>query len=82
MTRAKTPPKRSIRMQTEKPRARMDVYKEDWVESLVFKRAVKAEAIKRGLPFEEVETDEEEDISNTDNRTLSDFQRTGSNFNP
>jgi len=69
-------------MQTEKPRARMDVYKEDWVESLVFKRAVKAEAIKRGLPFEEVETDEEEDISNTDNRTLSDFQRTGSNFNP
>ena len=41
------------------------MYKEDWVHSIVFKKAVKDEAIKRGLPFEEVETDDDEEYHAT-----------------
>ena len=39
-----------------------DKYKEDWIDSLVFKRAMKAEAIKRGVHVDsEWEVDEEEE---------------------
>ena len=58
----KTPMKKSTRMQTEKPRPAIDKYKDDWVESIVFKRAVKFEATKRDLPYEEVETDDEDEF--------------------
>jgi len=65
MTKPKTPIKRNIKMQTQKPRAAIDMYKEDWVHSIVFKKAVKDEAIRRGLPFEEVETDDDEEYHAT-----------------
>lgn len=39
----------------------MDHYKEDWVDSIVYKKAMKAEAIKRGLPYEEYEVDDDEE---------------------
>ena len=58
----KTPMKKSTRMQTEKPRPAIDKYKDDWVEAIVFKRAVKFEATKRDLPYEEVETDDEDEF--------------------
>jgi len=39
-----------------------DAYKEDWVDSIIFKKAMKAEAIKRGLHVpSEFEIDEEEE---------------------
>lgn len=58
----RTPMKKSTRMQTEKPRPAIDKYKDDWVEAIVFKRAVKFEATKRDLPYEEVETDDEDEF--------------------
>ena len=36
----------------------MDTFKEDWSESLVFKQAIKAEKIKRGLPYEDDEVED------------------------
>jgi hypothetical protein len=63
ITRRLTPPKRSMKIQTEAPRKRLDVYKDDWVDSLVFRRAVKLEAINRKLPHEEVPDINNEDIS-------------------
>lgn len=51
-----------------------DKYKEDWIDSLVFKRAMKAEAIKRGVHVDsEWEVDEEEErvaMTNADAVTL------------
>jgi len=39
-----------------------DVYKDDWHSSIVFKKAMKAEAIKRGEPYgSEFEVDDDED---------------------
>ena len=52
---------KSMKIQTDAPRKRLDIYKDDWVDSLVFRRAVKIEAISRKLPFEEVE-----DVNNDD----------------
>ena len=39
----------------------MDKYKEDWADSIVYKKAMKAEAIKRGLPYEEYEVVDDEE---------------------
>ena len=41
-----------------------DAYKEDWKDSLIYKRSMKAEAIKRGKPYAdfEVPTDAEMDF--------------------
>lgn len=40
----------------------MDKYKDDWAESVVYKKAMKTEATKRGLPTQEYEiADDEED---------------------
>ena len=36
-----------------------DLFKEDWAESIVYKKAMKAEAIKRGLPYEDFECDDD-----------------------
>lgn len=51
-----------------------DAYKEDWIDSLVFKRAMKAEAIKRGLRVDsDWEVDEEEErvaMTNADAVTM------------
>ena len=63
ITRRRTPPKRSMKIQTEAPRKRLDVYKEDWIESYVFKKAIKNEAINRKLKYEEVPDVENEEIS-------------------
>jgi hypothetical protein len=52
-----------MKIQTDAPRKRLDIYKDDWVDSLVFMRAVKNEAIIRKLPFEEVEDVDNDDIS-------------------
>ena len=38
-----------------------DAYKDDWEDSVIYKKAMKAEAIKRGLPYEEFEVDEDEE---------------------
>lgn len=38
-----------------------DKYKEDWADSIVYKKAMKAEAIKRGLPYQEYEVDDDEE---------------------
>jgi len=83
LTKPKTPVKRNQKLQTEKPRAACDMYKEDWVHSVIFKKAVKNEAIKRGLPFEEIEDDDEEDFaaitemqSSMNGRTNSDYYNT------
>jgi len=39
-----------------------DAYKEDWIDSIVFKKAMKAEAIKRGLHVDsEFEIDDEDE---------------------
>ena len=38
-----------------------DAYKDDWEESLVYKRAMKAEAIKRGKSYSEFEFDDDEE---------------------
>ena len=37
-----------------------DFYKEDWADSIVYKKAMKSEAIKRGLPYQEYEVDDDE----------------------
>jgi len=63
ITRRRTPPKRSMKIQTEAPRKRLDVYKDDWIDSFVFRRAIKQEAINRKLPYEEVPEIDGEDIS-------------------
>ena len=83
LTKPKTPVKRNQKLQTEKPRAACDMYKEDWVHSVIFKKAVKNEAIKRGLPFEEIEDDDEEDFaaitemqSSMNGKTNSDYYAT------
>ena len=49
----KTPIKKSIKLQTEKPRTILDLIKEDWVESLVFRRAARQEAFNRGIAYED-----------------------------
>lgn len=36
-------------------------YKEDWQDSIVYKAAMKAEAIKRGLSYAEFDFEEDED---------------------
>lgn len=38
----------------------VDQFKEDWSDSIVFKKAMKAEAIKRGLPYDEYDQDDDE----------------------
>ena len=45
LTRKKTPEKRTIGYQTEKVK---DICKEDWAESVIFKRAMRNETLKRG----------------------------------
>lgn len=58
------------------------MYKEDWVHSYIFKKAVKDEAMKRGLPFEEIEDDDDEDFAavtdmqSSVGRTNSDYYNT------
>lgn len=39
----------------------VDNYKEDWADSIVYKKAMKAEAIKRGLPYQEYEVVDDEE---------------------
>lgn len=55
------PKKVSVKQQTE--RKPLDIYREDWIESIVFRKAVRNEAMKRSLPYEEVKTIEDDDIS-------------------
>jgi Rieske Fe-S protein len=55
------PVKVSVKQQTE--RKPLDIFREDWMDSIVFRKAVKNEAILRNLPFEEVKGIEDEDIS-------------------
>lgn len=38
-----------------------DAYKEDWEDSVIFKRAMRTEAMNRGLPYSEYEIDEDEE---------------------
>ena len=64
LTRKLTPVKRTVGYQTEKVK---DICKEDWAESLIFKRAMRNETIKRGLEFKGQVTDsEEEEMSDDD----------------
>jgi hypothetical protein len=69
-----------------------DIYKEDWVTSLCYKKAMKAEAIKRGKPVDsDFEVDEEEErvamtITNFDGQTIMGYdgnvnQESGTEFN-
>ena len=58
ITRTQTPIKKSTKSQTEKLK---DLYKDDWAQSLAFKRAMRAEAFKRNLTYNDKITDDEED---------------------
>lgn len=55
------PKKVSVKQQTE--RKPLDIFREDWMDSIVFREAVKNEAIKRNLPYDEVKKIEDDDIS-------------------
>ena len=64
LTRKLTPVKRTVGYQTEKVK---DICKEDWAESVIFKRAMRNETVKRGLKYEGAVTDsEEDDVSDDD----------------
>ena len=45
---------------TDEKYKHLDKYREDWADSVIYKRAMKAEAIKRDLPFEEYECDDDD----------------------
>ena len=64
ITRKKTPLKRTLGTQIEKP---TDVCKVDWVESLIYRRALKEETERRGLEFtgKIEDTDDESNYSDT-----------------
>lgn len=61
LAKAMAPKKVSVKQQTE--RKPLDIFREDWMDSVVFRKAVKNEAQKRNLPYEEVKTIEDDDIS-------------------
>ena len=42
-----------LESEDERLHQKMDEYKDDWVDSLVFKQAIRAEKMKRGLPVED-----------------------------
>ena len=64
LTRKLTPVKRTVGYQTEKVK---DICKEDWAESLIFKRAMRNETIKRGLEYEGHLTDsDDQEMSDDD----------------
>jgi len=48
LPRTKTPVKKTVRLQTEKHK---DVYNFDWAQSSIFRKAMRDEAVKRGLEF-------------------------------
>mmetsp|Transcript_1923 Transcript_1923/g.2745 ORF Transcript_1923/g.2745 Transcript_1923/m.2745 type:complete len:138 (-) Transcript_1923:1382-1795(-) len=60
-TRRVTPVKKNKNFQTEKQRTTLDAYKEDWANSAIYKRAMRVEAIRLGLPIEEYETDDDQE---------------------
>lgn len=51
----------------------MDKYRDDWADSFIYKRAMKAEAIKRNLPFEEYEC--EDDDEQFESQTIGDIEQ-------
>ena len=52
-----TPQKKAAKTQTVKAK---DAYKDDWEKSQVYRKALKVEAEKRGIPFVDPVSDEEE----------------------
>ena len=62
ITRKKTPIRRAIGTQIEKPH---EVCKQDWADSLIYRRALKEETERRGLVFEgkAEDTDDESNYS-------------------
>ena len=38
-----------------------DAYKEDWEDSIIYKKAMKSEAVKRGRSYDKYEVDDDED---------------------
>ena len=42
------------------PRRDPDAYVDDWLDAALFKKMMRAEAIKRGLPYQQFECDDDE----------------------
>lgn len=61
LPRAKTPVKKTVKLQTEKHK---DVYNFDWAQSSVFRKAMRDEAVKRGLEFQYY-VSSDEDVAST-----------------
>lgn len=62
ITRAKTPPKKSTKCQTIKAK---DAYKDDWEKSVVYRKALRGEADKRGVPFKDPVSDDDDNPLDT-----------------
>jgi hypothetical protein len=68
ITRGKAVEKRSMKLQTEKL---ADMYKPDWVNSKVFKRALRAEAEARKIPFHTLNLSSDEGTDEDDAQATS-----------